>query len=68
MIVKEFYMTRKDGINLYRTYSDKNKMILQVKTGIKYDEAIDVESAPYTYQETDEDILSEEPPLENDAS
>lgn len=72
MIVKEFYMTRKDGINLYRTYSDKNKMILQVETGIKYAEAIDVESAPYTYQETDEDILNEETPedpsLESDAS
>lgn len=68
MIVKEFYMTRKDGVKLYRNYSDQNKMILQVETGIKYAEAIDVEFAPYTYQETDEDILSEEPPLENDAS
>ena len=60
MIVKEFYMTRKDGVKLYRNYSDQNKMILQVETGIKYAEAIDVESAPYTYQETDEDILSED--------
>lgn len=48
------------GVKLYRTYSDKNKMILQIETGIKYDEAIDVESAPYTYQETDEDIPSED--------
>ena len=60
MIVKEFYMTRKDGVNLYRTYSDKNKMILQIETGIKYDEAIDVEFAPYHYEETDEDIPSED--------
>ena len=60
MIVKEFFMTRKDGVKLYRNYSDKNKMILQVETGIKYDEAVDVESAPYTYQETDEDIPSED--------
>lgn len=59
MIVKEFFMTRKDGVNLYRTYSDQNKMILQVETDIKYAEAIDVENAPYTYQETDEDIPSE---------
>lgn len=60
MIVKEFFMTRKDGVKLYRNYSDQNKMILQIETGIKYAEAVDVESAPYTYQETDEDILSED--------
>lgn len=59
MIVKEFYMTRKDGVKLYRNYSDQNKMILQVETGIKYAEAIDVEFASYTYQETDEDVPSE---------
>lgn len=64
MIVKEHYMTRKDGVNLYRTYSDKNLIILQVETGYEYDEAIDVENAPYTYIETakpieevEEDVL-----------
>lgn len=46
-------------MKLYRNYSDQNKMILQVETDIKYAEAIDVENAPYTYQETDEDIPSE---------
>ncbi len=60
MLIKEYFMTRKDGVNLYRTYSDKNKMILQIETGIKYAEAIDVENAPYTYQETDEDIPGED--------
>ena len=60
MIIKEYFLTRKDGVKLYRTYSDKNKMILQIETGIKYAEAIDVENAPYTYQETDEDIPSED--------
>ena len=54
MIVKEFYKTRSDGVNLYRTYSDAGKMILQVETGVTYAEAIDVENAPYTYTETDE--------------
>lgn len=68
MLIKQYFMTRKDGVKLYRNYSDQNKMILQVETGIKYDEAIDVENAPYTYQETDEDIPSEDPSLENDAS
>ena len=60
MIIKEYFLTRKDGVKLYRNYSDQNKMILQVETGIKYAEAIDVENALYTHQETDEDIPSED--------
>lgn len=64
MIIKEFYRTRKDGVNLYRTYSDKEVYILQNETGAEYEEAIDVEGAPYTYSETDkpiEPIPEEEP-------
>ena len=53
-IVKEFFKTRNDGVNLYRTYSDEGKQILQVETGNVYDEAIDVEGAPYTYVEYEE--------------
>lgn len=56
MIVREFYRTRKDGVNLYRTYSDEGFYILQNETGIEYDEAIDVENVPYTYSETDKPI------------
>ena len=56
MIVKEFYHTRKDGVNLYRTYSDESKYIIQNETGIKYGEAIDVENTPYTYSESDEEL------------
>lgn len=56
MIIKEFYKTRKDGVNLYRTYSNEGYKILQVETGSIYDEAIDVETANYTYQETEEKI------------
>ena len=56
MIVKEFYKTRTDGVNLYKTYSNENYKILQVETGIIYDEAIDVEGANYTYKETEEKI------------
>ena len=52
MIQREFYTQRKDGINLYRTYSDSNLMIKQVETGNVYTEAIDVENAAYTYEET----------------
>lgn len=53
MIVKEFYLTRKDGVNLYRTYSDSNFYLIQNETGVEYSEAIDVEGAPYTYSESD---------------
>ena len=56
MIVKEFYKARKDGIKLYRTYSDEEYKIKQEQTGAIYDEAIDVEDSNYTYTETDEKI------------
>ena len=51
MIVKEEYKTRADGVKLYRTYSDLGIQILQVETGRIYDEAVDIEGAPYTYEE-----------------
>ena len=54
MIKREFYLTRTDGVNLYKTYSDANKYIKQVETGYTYDIAIDVEDAPFTYEETEE--------------
>lgn len=56
MIVKEFYTTRKDGVNLYRTYSDADLKIRKVGTDEVYDEAIDIDGAPYTYEETDAPI------------
>ena len=56
MIIKEFYTIRKDGVNLYKTYSDKNVYIKKQGTDEEYDIAIDVESAPYTYEETEEII------------
>jgi hypothetical protein len=58
MIVREFYKTRKDGVNLYKTYSDSNMYIRQVETGVEYSEAIDVEFVNYTYEETDTHIES----------
>lgn len=60
MIIKEFYMTRKDGVNLYRTYSDANVFINKVGTEEIYAEAIDVEDAPFTYEETNIPIESDE--------
>lgn len=56
MLVREFYRTREDGVNLYRTYSNLGMYILQNETSIEYMEAIDVENAPYTYSETDKPI------------
>lgn len=52
MIIREFYKTRDDGVNLYRTYSDQGFMVRQSETGILYEEPIDVESASYVYEET----------------
>ena len=65
MIVKEEFKTRGDGVKLFRTYSDEGKKIIQNETGVVYTEAIDVENAPYTYSESDEDIeLTAEEALE----
>ena len=53
-IITEHYKTREDGVNLYRTYSDKGVQIRKVGTDEIYDEAIDVENAPFAYEETDQ--------------
>lgn len=59
-IVKEFYETRDDGVNLYRTYSDENKFIRKIGTNEFYTEAVDIEDTPYKYIETNEKIISME--------
>lgn len=59
MIVREFLMTREDGVNLYLTYSDKGYPIRQIETGVIYEDAVDVEDAPYTYEEFIEEIDEE---------
>ena len=56
MIVREYLMTRKDGVKLYKTYSDQNKYIRKVGTEEEYDIAIDIENASYTYEETEKEI------------
>ena len=60
MIQKEFYKQRKDGVKLYRTYSDAEMMIQQNETGIEYAEAIDVEGTEYTYTETEMPVGTQE--------
>lgn len=59
MIIKEYFTTRKDGVKLYKTYSDGGFYIKKIGTEEVYDEAIDVEGAPYTYEETETTILEE---------
>ena len=67
MIIREFYITRKDGVNLYKTYSDKGVYIIKQNTDEKYDEAIDVENTNYTYEETEEIIdYGTKPDVEED--
>ncbi len=56
MIVREYFDTRKDGVRLYRTFSDIKHYIRKVGTDEVYSEAVDVEDAPYTYEETDKEI------------
>lgn len=61
-IVREFYKTRRDGVNLVRTFSDANMYIRKDGTDEVYAEAIDVEEHSFTYRETDvpiEEIVTE---------
>lgn len=62
MIQREFYRQRADGVRLIRTYSDEGYLIRQRETGELYMEAIDIEDAQYTYEET---TLTEESSTED---
>ncbi len=52
MVKTEFYMTRSDGVNLYRTYSDQGRELIR-NDGVSFGEAVDVENSGYTYTEGD---------------
>ena len=56
MILTEFL---NDG-TLIKHYSDKGVMLLQVETGVKYADPVDVAPCRYTYEETDELINGED--------
>ena len=56
MVTTKYNATRKDGVDLYRTYSTEGLKIQKVGTDEIYDEAIDVDGAPFTYEETDTPI------------
>ena len=53
MIQRKLYGIRADDVMLYRTFSDADVMIRKVGTSEIYSEAIDVQDAPFTYEETD---------------
>lgn len=50
MIITELFRTREDGVNLYKTYSNKN-VYIQRDSDI-YEEAIDPEGTNRIYTET----------------
>lgn len=60
MILTEFLH---DG-TLIKHYSDKGVMLLQVETGMKYSDPVDLVPCRYTYEETDE-LIDEESEVEN---
>ena len=60
MIVKEFFETREDGVNLYHIYSDTNHYIIQSGTNTVYADVLDVENAGFEYTESDI-VIGEEP-------
>ena len=60
MIKKVFLKTREDKVNLYKIYSDADFIIKKIGTDELYEEAIDVEDAPFECEETNEKIETEE--------
>ena len=64
MIQKQFYKTRKDGVNLYVTFSDEGWKIKRKDAkkhrhtkDILLCQAVDVEGANYEYEEADEKVM-----------
>lgn len=55
MIKKETYMTREDGVQLFRTFSDTDHLIRKVSDDIIYVDAIDI-SESEVYEEVDDYI------------
>lgn len=56
MVITEFYRTREDGVNLYKSYSDEGYKIKQTQTNNIYNYAVDIEDSGFSYEETSEKI------------
>ncbi len=66
MLKKELYSyNKKLKENMYKIYSDEEYLIKQLETGNIYEEAIDLESQNYTYEETLKKIEKFEEYIEN---
>ena len=52
MVIREKIGETAQGVNLFRHYSDEGKYLIQQETGIRYEEAVDVEGAGFTYIES----------------
>ena len=52
MLIEEHIVI--DGRELLKHYSDNNKYIIQVDTGIKYADAVDILNTTHTYRESEE--------------
>ena len=55
-VIRAEYGKLKDGRKLTRIYSDLGVKLIQIPTGIFYDEAIDVEGSGYAYGESNEPV------------
>ena len=56
MIKSEYFLTRKDGVKLIKTYSDEGFMIQNTETNEVFSEAIDPDNSGRVYIETDKKI------------
>ena len=59
-VIREYYMTRNDGVKIFRSYSDKDVYIRKEGTDLTDVEMYDVEDEHFVYVETDTPIEAEE--------
>lgn len=64
MVIKELFREDADGTKLVKFYSDAGFKILNSVTNIAYGEAIELDTFPGVYTETDEKIETEEEIIE----
>lgn len=58
-VIREYYMTRNDGVKIFLSYSDKDVYIRKEGTDLTDVEMYDVEDAHFVYVETDTPIETE---------
>ena len=59
MIVTEYYRTREDGVELFRTYSDANKYVKREGSNVKYEEIVCEKERCSGIVESEEEIVHE---------